>query len=181
MSQIFVPMTDSNIPVDVPTSFVTDSGTAIPAAHILNVNANFTSADNTRGIRTSANPNASNNLLIELTDRFYTQTPCPANSTTTLVTFALASSAASYRFEFEVIGRDVFDNSTVGYTLFSTFKTDGATATIIATPFIDADEDASRIACSIQMIASGNNVLLQLVTGAGNIMNVGCKGSYITV
>jgi hypothetical protein len=37
MSQIFVPTSGSGVPSNVPTSFVTNSGTATPALNILNV------------------------------------------------------------------------------------------------------------------------------------------------
>jgi hypothetical protein len=37
MSQIFVPFSGSTSPSNVPTSFVTDNGTAIPLANVLNV------------------------------------------------------------------------------------------------------------------------------------------------
>jgi hypothetical protein len=59
MSQFYVGVTAGSLPPSVPTSFVTDNGTAIPAANILNVNGG-------PGISTSANPNGSNNLLISL-------------------------------------------------------------------------------------------------------------------
>lgn len=48
------------VPPNVPTSFVTDSGTVIPALNIVNVNG-------TSGITVSANPNASNNMVISFT------------------------------------------------------------------------------------------------------------------
>jgi len=59
MSQIIKNLASGPVPPSVATSYVTDNGTAIPAANILNVNGG-------PGISTSANPNGSNNLLISL-------------------------------------------------------------------------------------------------------------------
>jgi hypothetical protein len=57
MSQSGTIINDSSIPVDVPTSFVTGSGTAIPAAHTINVlgagNATTSAAGNTITITAS--------------------------------------------------------------------------------------------------------------------------------
>lgn len=60
MSQIIKDLTAGPVPPTVATSYVTDSGTAVPAANILNVNGGD-------GIEVSANPNGSNNILISLT------------------------------------------------------------------------------------------------------------------
>lgn len=68
MSQFY---TSSNsgggLPSSVPTSFVTDNGTVVPAANVVNVNG-------ATGIVVSANPNNSNNMLISAT-----QTPINSN------------------------------------------------------------------------------------------------------
>ncbi len=61
MSQIIVPISGGSVPPTIPTSFVTDAGTAIPALNILNVNGG-------PGIIVSANPNLSNNVLISLNE-----------------------------------------------------------------------------------------------------------------
>ena len=62
MSQIYKPLTSSGpIPPTIPTSFVTDSGTAIPAANVININGG-------PGVEIIANPNLSNNILVNVTD-----------------------------------------------------------------------------------------------------------------
>ncbi len=61
MSQFFVGVSAGSLPPSVPTSFVTDSGTVIPAANIVNVNGG-------PGVEVIANPNGSNNMQILLTE-----------------------------------------------------------------------------------------------------------------
>lgn len=54
-------VSSGGLPPVVPTSFVTDSGTVIPAANIVNVNGGT-------GVQVIANPNGSNNMVINLTE-----------------------------------------------------------------------------------------------------------------
>jgi len=61
MSQFFQAVTSGSLPPSVPTSFITDSGTVIPAANVVNVNGG-------NGIQVVANPNGSNNMVINLTE-----------------------------------------------------------------------------------------------------------------
>lgn len=60
MSQFFQNSLSSPVPPTVPTSFVTDSGTVIPAANVVNVNG-------AAGVQVIANPTGSNNMVVQLT------------------------------------------------------------------------------------------------------------------
>ena len=59
MSQFYQGVTAGSLPPVVPTSFVTDLGTVIPAANIVNVNGG-------NGVQVVANPNGSNNMVINV-------------------------------------------------------------------------------------------------------------------
>jgi hypothetical protein len=61
MSQFYVGVSAGSLPPSVPTSFVTDSGTVVPSANIVNINGGS-------GIQVVANPNGSNNMVINLTE-----------------------------------------------------------------------------------------------------------------
>jgi hypothetical protein len=61
MSQFYQGVTAGALPPSVPTSFVTDNGTVIPAANIVNISGG-------PGIEVVANPTGSNNLVINQTN-----------------------------------------------------------------------------------------------------------------
>jgi hypothetical protein len=184
MSQAgIIAITSSVLPPIVATSYVTDvNSPAIPAANILNVLGNDTTVDDPDGIRTDGS-SGSNTLTVQLTNRL-TGTGSSNNATPLdLITFTLSATAASYRFNFDVIGRHTTTGDTVGYSVDGTAKTNGAAATLVATPFIDNDEDSSLITANIDLVVSGNNVILRAtgIAGAGNTITYKAVGLYVVI
>lgn len=178
MSQIIKNLASGPVPPAVPTSFVTDSGTAVPVANILNILTNDTSANNDNGITDNGSGNTVNILL---TNRLQGAGTTTGATTSDLITMPLGAIAAVYRFEFKVAGRDTVSGDGVGYSVLTSIRTDGASATIIQSPFIDTDEDASLTGANIDFIASGNSGILRVTGVALKTINYQAVGYYILV
>ena len=103
MSQIYGSTQSSP---SVPTSFVTDDGTAIPVANTLNLLARDTTDNDVDGIRTKADPSGGDDLYVELTNRVQGTATVVGATTGDIITFDLGASAAVYRFHLQVTARD---------------------------------------------------------------------------
>jgi len=195
MSQIIKNLAGGGpLPPDIPTSFTTDyksdftaGGTSIPAANVLNVVGGNDNADpltNDNGIATQSDPNGGPNLLVLLTNRLFGGTSNIGVGPNNIITFALQSgSSQAYQFQFQVVGRDIGTGDSLGYTIFSAAKTDGTTASIIETPYIDIDQSPSLVigGATASFIASGNNVILQVSGVLGHTITYKAVGTYIQI
>lgn len=187
MSQVAMINVTGNIP-QIPTSFTTDyntaftaTGTSIPVANVENVVGGFSAIDNANGIATQATPDGDKNLLVLLTNRVRGAQSSVNGATIDLITVPLGIVPAVYRFRVEIVGRDTTSGDGAGYTFFGTIKTDGITATGIATPFIDEDEDISLIPSLVGLAVSGNNGVLQVTGILGKTIAYVAVGTYIKV
>lgn len=169
------------IPPEVPEQFVTDNGTAIPVLNSLNVNGGSSSINNDNGIEAQANPNLGDNIDIVLTNRLIGAATSINASTENLITFPLANVEKCYRLECFVTGRDTVTGDGIGYTVLASARTDGINAAIIATPFVDNDEDASLVTASITLIALGNDIIVQVTGVTSQTIVYKCLFSYIEV
>lgn len=164
----------------VPTSFVTDvGGPAVPVANVLNILGNDTTVNNANGIRTN---DGGNTVTVELTNRLQGTVTTVGAVTSDAITFALDSvNPAVYHFDFIVCGRDTGTGDGIGYSVNATARTDGAAATMIQTPDISSDEDTSLAAASVDVVASANNIILQLTGVVGQTINFSAVGTYVVV
>lgn len=173
MSQLYLSAAAST--PAIPTSFVTDSGTATPAANVLNVVADQTTDNNDNGVTTEG---SGSTLTVLLTNRLQSTVTTLGATTANIITLDLGATDAVYRFSFEVVGRDESNGDAIGYTVKATFKTDGATASRIDSVYQDKDDDSALAAASIDMVASGNNAVLQVTGIAGKNISHGVVGYY---
>jgi hypothetical protein len=189
MSQAgIISRTTGPVPPAVPTSFTTDynaafssTGVSVPQANVENVVGGFTGIDNPNGIATQANPDGDKNLLILLTNRVRGAMTSVNGATISLITVPLGNIPACYRFQLEIVGRDLASGDGAGYTILGTVKTDGTTASQVKTPFVDEDEDDSLIPTDIALIASGNNGILSIIGIPGKNIAYVAVGTYIKV
>lgn len=168
----------------VATSYTTNNGTAIPDLNILQVDADDVTDNNVNGIQTTGGlveAGASNRVQVELTNRLQGTASITENVTGDVITFDLGSSAAVYRFEFRVTGRDTGNGDGVGYSVWASARTDGIASTIIQSPNIDADEDISLIAALIDVVASGNDIILQPTGVTGRTISYSAIGLYTVI
>jgi hypothetical protein len=170
-------------PPVVPTQFTTDNGSiAIPVANNLNVLSNDTTDNNSNGIQTRAVAPNSDNLYVQLTNRITgTATTTDAVTTQTVYTFDMGATPATYLFEVRVVGYNVTNSLSAGYTSYRTVKTDGTTGTLIsANPGIISEEGAMT-GVLVTNGLSGNNLTLTVMGYNGDTIHWEALTSYIKV
>jgi len=175
MSQVY--LSTKSTPT-VPTSFITDDGTAVPVLNNLNLIGGSTTVNDSDGLRIIG---SGNTATVQITNRLFGTGSTVNAVTDDLVSFSLGGSVAVYNFRFQVVGRDTGTGNGVGYNVSATFKTDGVTATRINTPWSEDDEAGTLEDASVDIVASSNNVIVRVTGVAGQTISWVTEGSYIVV
>lgn len=185
MSQIIVPVSGGILPPQIPTSFVTQDGTAVPLANILLVDGIDSSENNDNGIITKggvAGTGTSNEVDIVITNRITGTATTTDDATPQILTsFSLGATPATFLVELRIVAYNVTDSLSAGYTSTSTIRTTGAAGSEIdASPGIIAEEGAmSGVIVQNQIVG---NTIETVVTGlAGKIIHWRALHTYIIV
>lgn len=187
MSQAgIVSSTAGPVPPFVPTEFVTQDGTAIPAANILNVPGAprpdpAVIPDDDNGIQTYADPNLGNNLQIFLTNRRVDEDSVTGAVTVDLFTQDLGAVPGTYNFQVYVAAFESTTPAAAAFTIFGSIRTTGAAATLFITQDIIADKEVALIDVNVELIVSGNNAILRATGQAGLTVNFKALATYIFV
>lgn len=174
MSQIYKSLASGPVPPTVPTSFTADDATiAIPAANNLNVFSRDTVDDNPNGIQTTADPNLSNNLYVELTNRIrVTATTSDGGGQTQTVTLFTPIVASGYTFVVSVTGYDAANNETCGGELVGIGKRSaGGTTVVIGTNDTFEESEAGLLTTDWDVVTNSTLVQMQFVGVAGRTIN----------
>lgn len=174
MSQFYQGVTAGVLPPSVPTSFVTDDGTATPAANIINV---VTEGDGALGIETSA-PGSSNTILITLTG-FTAGTGTTVGATTADLITVTPTDLKSFSIQSIVSGYDLINNETIGGELLGVGRKSGA-VTIVGTPDKTAEADVGLSTGSYDLIASGATFIVRATGVAGRTITWAARLNYVS-
>ncbi|NCN42680.1 hypothetical protein GW916_15695 [bacterium] len=171
MSQVDLGVSSSP---SVATSYVTDSGTATPAANILNVLGDDTTEYNANGITTLG---VGDTVTILLTNRLQGTGSTSGAVTDDIVTFSLGATPGTFRVFGNAAAFNASTPASAGYRIEATTRTDGVTATLVGS-LVAPQEDADLAAASLDAVVSGNNLIIRATGVAGLSINWSTSATY---
>lgn len=181
MSQAGILSTTSGpVPPDVPTSFVTDiNSPAVPAANVLNVIGNDTTANDNDGIRTDGS-SGSNTLTVQLTNRVQGTGQTMGAVTSDIITFTPAT-IGTYDFHIRTAAYNITSILGAGYSIFGAVRFDGVNSNLCGSADTIDNEEGAMSACDIDIVVSGADIILRVTGYAAQTINWNAVGLYTFV
>ncbi len=184
MSQITKTLTSGGpIPPVIPTSFVTQDGTAVPAANILIVNGFDSAENNANGIITKGGvvgTGTANEVDVVITNRIQSNATTNGAVTTPIITFPLTV-VGTYAIECRVAAYNTTSTLGAGYSVFGTARFDGVNANLCGTPDKIINEEGTMSNANVTMTVSGADVLINGVGYLAQVINWSAVGLYTFV
>lgn len=179
MSQFYVGVTAGSLPPTVLQQFTADDATiAVPAAGNINNFSNDSTANNSNGIQTTNSGSTINTIL---TNRITGTGTTVGAATTTLATFPLGATPGAYNVEAKFVGFNSSTPASTGYTVLGTVRTTGSAGALDGVPDETPIEHVALITSDVNLVISGNNLLLQAVGVAGLTISWSVLATYTFV
>lgn len=176
MSQFFKAFQSGSSPT-IPTSFITDDGTAVPADNELNILGDDTTENNVNGITTTG---SGDTVTVLLTNRVsLTAITSDGGGQTQSVTLVTPDNDTGFTFRVLVNAYDATNNETAGGELIGMGRKEVGSVTIIAENDVFSDSDLALAATEWDIIANGGDVDIQVVGVAGRTIVWRCLYEYI--
>ncbi len=172
MSQIIASVASTP---SVPTSFVTDSGTATPIANVLNIAAYDSSINVANGITTTG---VGNNVNFILSNRIHNTATSTNAATVNLLPFAMTS-AGVYTIEYKVCGYEPTTPAGLDYYIKAHIISTGAALVDIDTPDFEENESPALVAADWNLVAAGTTLTLTVTGVAGKSVRYSCLATYV--
>lgn len=150
------------VPPVVPTSFVTQDGTAVPAANILIVNGFDSREDNNNGIITKggvAGTGTANEVDVVITNRMQGTTNTIGAATSPIITFTPAV-IGTYTIEIRIAAYNKTASIGAGYSIYGTARFNGAISVLCGTPDKVVNEEGDMSSANATMTVSGADILI---------------------
>jgi hypothetical protein len=184
LSQIIKTLTSGGpIPSNIPTSFSTDNGTAVPAANVLIVHADDSRENNNNGIIAKggvAGTGTSNEVDIIITNRIQGTVTTVGATTSAILTFT-PTAIGTYAIECRVAAFNTTASLGAGYSVFGTARFDGVNSNLCGTADKITNEEGTMTSANVTMTVSGANVLINGVGYLGQSIDWASVALYTFV
>lgn len=185
MSQVYKSLVSGPVPPAVATSYVTQNGTAVPAANILIVNAFDSTEDNSNGLITKGGvvgTGTANEVDIVITNRLTNSGTITTVGlvTTPIITFT-PTVIGTYAIELRVAAYNTTSLLGAGYSVFGSARFDGINSNLCGTADRIVNEEGAMSSANVTFTVSGADIILNAVGYALQTINWSAVGLYTFV
>jgi hypothetical protein len=145
-------------------------GPVAPTANNINVVGGSSIVNDANGITVIGNPGTSTETFT-LTNRPQGQVTTSDATPTNIITFAAGAVAGTYAITGQVDAYDLTDVAGAAYFFTAGIRTTGAATVLIGAQFSTEFEEAAMVPSDIDILVSGNNILVQVVGIAGKTIH----------
>jgi hypothetical protein len=174
MSQAGIISTSASVPSNVPTTFATDSGNAVPAANVITFTTNDSTVNFDNGI---TNSGAGSTVTHTLTNRGTGAVSTTDATLTTIFTLPAGATPGVYYVYGNVQAYNASTPAGASFSFSGGFRTTGAALTELGTEYHDDFKESAlnpalpATPADVSITASGNDILLQVQGVSGLSLN----------